>query len=73
MGELCRCGGQARGLICAAVVREYLGVSVLGSHAHAENETDAAGSWTFPSDRTSILAPALLVSCSMLGRIILKY
>jgi len=49
MVELCYCEGQARGLTCVAVVREYLGVSVLGSHAHVGSESDAAGSWTYPS------------------------
>jgi len=49
MVELCGCEGQARGLIYAAVVRVDLGVSVLGSHAHAESGNDGAESWTFPS------------------------
>ena len=49
MVALCCCEGQARGLICAAVARGYLGVSVLGSHAHVGNESDAGESWTYPS------------------------
>lgn len=82
-GERYRCEGQARGLICAAVAREYPGVSLLESHAHAhghaESENDAAGlwlwAWTFPSwraDRSNLDPALLLVSGSMLGRIIPK-